>query len=357
MGVPVHKEPQDRALELFDLVVHLMAQEAFVQDAEEQLDLVDPGSVDGCVVEMEAIAVSLVEACPALILAVVVDVEIVPDDMYRAFWIALRDFFHERYQVLACASTANLPEDFAGLGLEAREQIAGTITDVFDVHTLVLSGPGRLYRMFASQRLHAGLFIDTQDRRSFGRVQIELADPGDFDAKRRVRTMQPHSYPMRTNLCVGEDANDRATAKRSKSVQDLLLGDDFLQQIERPGLAELHPEIRRCTARHSDHLASTDRIDFNRAPWAWPVIQSVQTLSQVSIPPLRHGLAIDIQTSSHATHTSIFMEHQDELDAQSLGSLVLGAQPPQLLPTGPRQPYPLLRRTAGGRSLAALAGR
>jgi hypothetical protein len=61
-----------------------VAQDAPLQDAEPDLDLVDPGSMQRRVDEVEAAAVLLVESCPAGVAAVGMQVEVVPDDVDQA---------------------------------------------------------------------------------------------------------------------------------------------------------------------------------------------------------------------------------------------------------------------------------
>ena len=70
-----------------------------LEDAEEKLDLVDPGGVLGGVVEDEAIAVPSIEADPALLSPVVVNVQVIPDDMDGLVGILTGNPGHEAPEV------------------------------------------------------------------------------------------------------------------------------------------------------------------------------------------------------------------------------------------------------------------
>ncbi len=84
MGFPpvvVVDERQDCLVELLQAVEDPTLDDALLESAEPDFDLVEPGSVDGGVDEVEAASVSLVELGPPGIFAVVVDVQVVPDDV------------------------------------------------------------------------------------------------------------------------------------------------------------------------------------------------------------------------------------------------------------------------------------
>ena len=82
--VPMPDEAQYVACERRQVFEAAVAQQAALQDAEPDLDLVDPRSVQGGVHEAEAVLVLLVEARPAMIATLAVQVEIVPDDVDSA---------------------------------------------------------------------------------------------------------------------------------------------------------------------------------------------------------------------------------------------------------------------------------
>src|ERR1700690_3255242 len=79
--VPVSNEAEDIVSESRHALEAAIAQDASLQDAEPDLDLVDPGGVQRGVDKVEAAAVLLVEPRPAGIAAVIVQVEVVPDDV------------------------------------------------------------------------------------------------------------------------------------------------------------------------------------------------------------------------------------------------------------------------------------
>ncbi len=56
-----------------------MTQTFSLEDAEEELDLVDPGGVLGGVVEDETVSMASIEVGPAHVRTVVMDVQVIPD--------------------------------------------------------------------------------------------------------------------------------------------------------------------------------------------------------------------------------------------------------------------------------------
>src|ERR1700674_1044990 len=87
--VPEADEAKDRAAQLANAIEAAVLEHAALEDREPDLDLVDPGRVNRRVHEMKAAAVPAVEARPAAVAAVVVDVEIVPDDVDLLARVAL----------------------------------------------------------------------------------------------------------------------------------------------------------------------------------------------------------------------------------------------------------------------------
>jgi hypothetical protein len=82
--VPVPDEAEDVVSERRHALEAAVAQDTALKDAEPGLDLIDPRGVQRGVDEAEATPVLLVEPRPASIAAVVVQVEVVPDDVDTA---------------------------------------------------------------------------------------------------------------------------------------------------------------------------------------------------------------------------------------------------------------------------------
>jgi hypothetical protein len=66
-------------------------QDSALQQGEPDLDLVDPRRVNRRVDEVKAVAVAFVEPGPPLVLAVVVDIEVIPDDIDLSLGIGERE--------------------------------------------------------------------------------------------------------------------------------------------------------------------------------------------------------------------------------------------------------------------------
>ncbi len=77
--VPVVEEADDRPGQIVDMVVDRVLEDAPSENAEEDLDLIDPRRVDRRVVEVEAGSVTLVEFRPPLVSTVMVNVEVIPN--------------------------------------------------------------------------------------------------------------------------------------------------------------------------------------------------------------------------------------------------------------------------------------
>src|SRR5579872_4083151 len=79
--VPMSDEAEDIVTEGRHALEAAVTQDAPLQDAEPNLDLVDPGGMQRSVDKVQPVAVLLVEPRPAGVAAVVVQVEVVPDDV------------------------------------------------------------------------------------------------------------------------------------------------------------------------------------------------------------------------------------------------------------------------------------
>jgi hypothetical protein len=73
-------EAQGRGVELLETVEDAVSKHAPLDEAEKQLDLIDPRRVDRRVVEVKPTSVPTVELRPPTVISVVVDVQVVPDD-------------------------------------------------------------------------------------------------------------------------------------------------------------------------------------------------------------------------------------------------------------------------------------
>jgi hypothetical protein len=191
--VPQHLRPQ-----LLHRGKAPVAKHTLLDAREEQLDLVEPGGVQGRVVEVETRAVARVEAGPAFVRTIVVNVEIVPDDVDLALRVLLRDPLHEPKKVLGFTLPGDLRDHVARLGVERGEQGAGAVALVFVLVAARPPAPRPLRRVLPAQRLHPRLLVHGQHHRPGGRVEVQPADVGRLRPKRRVLTVDPSLYAVRS---------------------------------------------------------------------------------------------------------------------------------------------------------------
>ena len=116
--IPIVDVGQDRVTQLLCGVEASVGQALALQDAEEQLYLIDPGGVFGRVVKDEAIAMALVEPAPSSIGPVVMDIEVVPNDVYGPGRVPGGEFVHEPHQIVPGAPIPTASEHIAAVNLE-----------------------------------------------------------------------------------------------------------------------------------------------------------------------------------------------------------------------------------------------
>ena len=118
VSIPVVDVGQDDLTKLLCGAEASVGQALALQDAEEQLYLIDPGGVFGRVVKDEAIAMALVELAPSPIDPVVMDIEIVPNDVHGPSRVPGGELVHEVHQILPGAPIPTASEHIAGVNLE-----------------------------------------------------------------------------------------------------------------------------------------------------------------------------------------------------------------------------------------------
>src|SRR5579864_17764 len=173
--IPVSDEAEDVLRERGHALEAAVAQNTALKDAEPDFDLIDPGGMQRRVDEAKAMPVLPVEPRPAGVASVVVQVEVVPDDVDTAAFIALRERMHEGQQCTRVAVPNDAPEDLTRADVEGREQRAGPAPTVLE---LVADDATTTHvdRVTARQRLHR-LLVDAHDDSVVGRVPVEAADP------------------------------------------------------------------------------------------------------------------------------------------------------------------------------------
>src|SRR5882757_10112491 len=258
--VPVADESLDLVLLMVGRAEVPVADDPAVQDREPDLDLVHPRGVLGCVDEVKAAAVAGVESHPAVVPAVVVDVEIVPDHVDLLRRISPCQRFHEVDQRGSRPARQHLSEHLARGDVEGRQQHVGAVPFV-----LVLVSNGAVVardvgRMPPLESLH-GLLVDADDDRVPGWVEIEVADSLRLWQELRIFAVQPLRYVVGTDLLEAEDPADLAGAEAAPRLGRKHVG----QRGVGPHVPEAHDLVIRPLAGQPDQL-TTDRQRHRRRP-------------------------------------------------------------------------------------------
>jgi hypothetical protein len=130
--IPVTNEGQHLGAQIRDALERAVAQQTALQDREPDLDLVDPGGVQGRVDEDETTAMMAAELGPAAIVAVVMNVEIVPDYEDPALRKSACDDVQEVVHSASSALIHDASEHAPGPNIEGPEQVAYATTDVLE---------------------------------------------------------------------------------------------------------------------------------------------------------------------------------------------------------------------------------
>ena len=115
VSVPVLNEVKQGNFELRDRVEHTVAEHALLHNAEKNLDLVNPGSMERRVDKAESVAVTTIESSPASGFAVVMNIEVIPDDVDFLFPVAPRNRRHEVEYVVRLSARSNLSINLSGV--------------------------------------------------------------------------------------------------------------------------------------------------------------------------------------------------------------------------------------------------
>jgi hypothetical protein len=159
--IPVTNEPKHGGLDVSCTIKAAISQNAPLEDGEPNLDLIQPRCMQRRVHEIEATAVSSVESAPPVVLALLVNVEVVPDDNDALSRIMARDGLQKAYERIRVASHDHLSEHLPGAHIERPEQRTCAMTNVleFVAHHSVRC---RMRRMFARKHLH-WLLVDAEN--------------------------------------------------------------------------------------------------------------------------------------------------------------------------------------------------
>ena len=160
VAVPMANEATQSDFQLTSRVEHTVSEHAFLNDAEEDLDLVDPRGVNRSVEEAEAIAVMPIETLPSLVFAFQMNVEIIPDDVELLSRIPACHGLHEIHDIDVLPAFAHFSVDVARVGIERGKKRPRSMSDILAVVSATASGRSDTQSVLASQSLHTAFFVD-----------------------------------------------------------------------------------------------------------------------------------------------------------------------------------------------------
>src|SRR5690606_21189141 len=196
--IPVLHEAHHASLDGLDVREAVVPQDPALQDGEPELHLVHPRGVLWCVDEREAAAMARVELGPTLLLPVVVDVEVVPDDDDLAR-DARADGLQDLHQIPPRSLRPALSIDLAGAHVERCEERARAVAAVVELLPARAAGLRRLEPR-PTLMCEEALLVDAEDGRVVGRRHVQLAHPFDLVVELRVLAVEPHPDAMRPDV-------------------------------------------------------------------------------------------------------------------------------------------------------------
>ena len=158
--VPMANESAQSTFQLTGGVEHAVSEHAFLNNAEEYLDLVDPGRVNRSVEEAKPITVTPIELVPSLVFAITMNVEIVPDDIDLLSWVPARYGLHEIQDVDGFTPLAYFGVNVARMRIKCGEKSPRSMSDILAVVSATASARSEAQVVFTSQCLHSALFVD-----------------------------------------------------------------------------------------------------------------------------------------------------------------------------------------------------
>jgi hypothetical protein len=268
-----------------------MLEHAFLQDGKPNLDLIEPGRVNRRVDEMEPISVAFVEFRPALVGAVVVRVEVVPDDVDVAGRLVRGKLLQEGHSLVRGTMVDDFADDLAGGHLESGDQAARATSDVF-VFLADYAILGDEHRVLASEHLDR-LFVHTVHVRVRRRAEVKVAHPLGFGAKVGVRGGQPVAHQVRAQVVEVQDPPDFTDRKPHTGQRQ----GRRRQGLVCPGVAKRREFLIGPVAGQCHDLAPCRHADLGRSTGARQIMQGFG-FGQITKPllPLAHRawLAADL---------------------------------------------------------------
>ena len=117
MLVPVANESTYCDFQVLHAVEHTVAENSFVNNAEEDFNLVDPGGVKRRVMKAETMSVPSIESFPPIVFTVFMNVEVVPDDVDFLLGIPTRHHLHELNDIGCLSTRPNFGINLSSVGI------------------------------------------------------------------------------------------------------------------------------------------------------------------------------------------------------------------------------------------------
>lgn len=117
MLVPVADESIHSGFQVCHAVEQAVAEDSFVNNAEEDFNLVDPGGMERCVVKAETMSVASVESFPSIVFTVFMNVEVIPDDVDFLLGKPTRHCFHEFNDIGDLSARPNFGINLSSMGI------------------------------------------------------------------------------------------------------------------------------------------------------------------------------------------------------------------------------------------------
>jgi len=267
--VVVIDEMLDFSRQLFDAGERAAADGLLGNDAEPAFDLVEPGSVSGGVVDM----VSGPLCQPRFHFGMFVCGVIIDHEMHiEILGYAGIDVSQEGEKLLMSVASLALGDHFTVGDIERGKQRGGAVTDVVVGDAFDVTESHGQHRLGPVERLHLGLFIDTQDHGVIGRVEIQTHDVAHLLNEEGVIGELEVALSMGLNAEQGEPA---------------LHG-----TFRHPGMLghRAHAPVGVCRRarlqRRVDHLRDALILETSRPAGPQFLMQALDTELPITLPPL-----------------------------------------------------------------------
>ena len=265
-------------------------------DVEPNLDLVQPGGVGRCQVDMETRMRGQPAPDPGVLVSGVVVDDQVDLEVSRDVGV---DVLQEAEKLLVTMPLFALGEDLAGNDIERGKEGQGAVPDVVVGHPLDIAQPHRQNRLRPVQSLDLALFVDAEDHGVFRGIQIQADNVPDlFDEKGIGRDLE-------VALAV------RLQAERAPDPLDRRGGNGGLLGHRADG--PLGPAPGLCLERPADELGDLLVGDGAGTSGTQLVMQAGEAPFQVALPPQGERLGTVVDLGGDLPIAQALGRHEDDL--------------------------------------------